>query len=75
MAFHPGPTSTPFQDAIETAATGLPQADAARAFEDMIPLGRHAGPEEIARTVHFLCGEGATFITGATIPADGGMSV
>ena len=72
---HPGPTSTPFQDAIETAATGLPQAEASRAFEEMIPLRRHATPEEIARTVHFLCGDGASFITGATIATDGGMSV
>lgn len=72
---HPGPTSTPFQDAIETTATGLPQADAARAFEQMIPLRRHAAPDEIARTVEFLASEAASFITGATIAADGGMSV
>lgn len=72
---HPGPTSTPFQDAIETTATGLPQADAARAFEQMIPLRRHAAPEEIARTVEFLASDAASFITGATIAADGGMSV
>jgi len=72
---HPGPTSTPFQDAIETTATGLPQAEAARAFEEMIPLRRHAAPEEIARTVVFLASDAASFITGATIAADGGMSV
>lgn len=72
---HPGPTSTPFQDAIEKTATGLPQAEAARAFEQMIPLRRHATPEEIARTVEFLASDAASFITGATIAADGGMSV
>lgn len=71
---HPGPTSTPFQDAIETTATGLPKDEAARAFEEMIPLHRHAEPEEIARTVVFLASDAASFITGATIAADGGMS-
>lgn len=72
---HPGPTSTPFQDDIETTATGLPKDQAAQAFEKMIPLRRHAGPDEIARTVLFLASDAASFITGATIAADGGMSV
>ncbi len=46
---HPGPTSTAFQDAIEMAATGLPQAEAAAVFDGMIPLGRHTTPREIAQ--------------------------
>src|SRR5262252_7686591 len=51
---HPGPTDTPFQQAIETAATGAPPERAAEIFEQMIPLRRHATPQEIARSVLYL---------------------
>ena len=37
-----------------------------------IPLGRVGQPEEIAATVAFLFSDGAGFITGSTIQADGG---
>jgi len=72
---HPGPTDNAFQHAIETTVTGLDPAAASAVFERMIPLGRHATPEEVAATVAFLVGPGGAFITGATIPIDGGMSV
>ena len=38
-----------------------------------IPLGRMGKPEEIAKIVAFLAGDGATYITGTTIFADGGI--
>ncbi len=41
----------------------------------MIPAGRHARPEEVAAAVLFLAGDERAFITGATVPLDGGMSV
>jgi len=37
-----------------------------------IPLGRIGKPEELAATVAFLASEHASYITGATIPVDGG---
>lgn len=37
-----------------------------------IPLGRLADPSEVARVVAFLASEGASFITGATVDANGG---
>lgn len=71
---HPGPTDNSFQHRIEMTATGLDEGAAAAAFEQLIPLGRHATAEEIARVVEFLAGPGAGFITGTTISIDGGMT-
>jgi NAD(P)-dependent dehydrogenase (short-subunit alcohol dehydrogenase family) len=70
---HPGPVDNAFQHSIEVVATGQPEAEAARIFEGMIPLGRHAKPEEVARAVLFLATGG--FVTGATLAIDGGMSI
>ena len=40
-----------------------------------IPLGRHGEASEIATTVRFLCGPGASYITGQTIQVNGGMQM
>jgi NAD(P)-dependent dehydrogenase (short-subunit alcohol dehydrogenase family) len=72
---HPGPVANDFQSRIETVATGRDAAQAAAIFEEMIPLGRHATPEEIARAVLFLASGDSAFVTGATLAVDGGMSV
>ncbi len=37
-----------------------------------IPLGRFAQPEDVAKAVLWLCSEGAGYINGAVIAADGG---
>jgi NAD(P)-dependent dehydrogenase (short-subunit alcohol dehydrogenase family) len=71
---HPGPTATPFQDAIEMAATGLPQGQAAEAFNGMIPLGRHTTPEEIAQAALYLASDASAMVTSTTFAIDGGMS-
>jgi 3-oxoacyl-[acyl-carrier protein] reductase len=39
------------------------------------PLRRLASPEDVARTVLFLCSEAADFITGADIPVCGGVTM
>lgn len=44
-------------------------------IEKMIPLGRKGDPEEIAATVRFLCGPGASFISGQTVHVNGGQSM
>jgi NAD(P)-dependent dehydrogenase (short-subunit alcohol dehydrogenase family) len=72
---HPGPTSTEFQQAIETSATGAPPDLAARIFEARIPLARHACPEEIARSVLYLASSDSSFVTGSTLVVDGGMAI
>ena len=71
---HPGPTSTPFQDDIEMTATGESQQAAAKLFDEMIPLGRHTTPEEIAEAVLYLSSDAAAMVTAHTLSVDGGMS-
>lgn len=48
-------------------------AAAFAALEDVHPLGRIAEPEEIARVALFLASDDASFLSGATIFADGGI--
>jgi NAD(P)-dependent dehydrogenase (short-subunit alcohol dehydrogenase family) len=40
-----------------------------------IPAGRTGDPRELAATVVFLAGPGAGYITGQTLPVDGGMTI
>lgn len=42
---------------------------------ETIPLGRIADPMEIARCILFLASDDASYVTGATLIADGGRSV
>jgi len=72
---HPGPVDNAFQHQIEVTATGAPEDRAAEIFEQMIPLGRHAQAEEIARAVLFLAGDDSSFMTGHTLAVDGGLSI
>lgn len=74
-SIHPGPTDTDFQRDIEVAATGEPPEAAQAIFNTMIPLARHADPEEIARSVLYLASADSSFVTGATLAVDGGMHV
>jgi NAD(P)-dependent dehydrogenase (short-subunit alcohol dehydrogenase family) len=72
---HPGPTDNEFQRAIELDAIGASAEENAKVFEGMIPLARHATPEEIAAAVAFLASDESAFVTGTTLVVDGGMSV
>jgi NAD(P)-dependent dehydrogenase (short-subunit alcohol dehydrogenase family) len=72
---HPGPVDNAFQHDIEERATGESRERAAEIFEGMIPLGRHATPEEVAHLVLYLAADESAFITGSTLPIDGGMSI
>ena len=71
---HPGPTSTAFQDDIEMRMTGQPRDEAAKAFDALIPLGRHTTPEEIARAMLYLAADESAMVTSHTFSIDGGLS-
>ena len=74
-SLHPGPTDNEFQHAIEVEAVGASREESAQVFEQMIPLARHATPQEIANVVVFLASDESAFMTGATIAVDGGLSI
>ena len=61
-------------NAIKTGMTDTVFKERGDAIMATIPLGRFGEPEEIASVVTFLCGDGATYITGQTINIDGGAA-
>ncbi len=70
---------------VNTASCGLIDGEIARAFpdaeefqrvvSDATPLGRLAREEELANVVLFLASDEASWVTGQTILADGGLSL
>ncbi len=42
-------------------------------INSVIPMKRLAQPEEMAQVVIWLCSDAASFVTGCTLPVDGGM--
>lgn len=71
---HPGPLDNGFQRAVETGLTEAIGRDGTQFFNDMIPLGRHGTPEEVARAALYLVSDASSFTTGSMLMVDGGMS-
>ncbi|MCX8004844.1 MAG: SDR family oxidoreductase [Burkholderiaceae bacterium] len=70
---HPGPVANDFQRDLERRLTGVLGRDATAFFDELIPLRRHATPEEVARAVLFLASDDSSFTTGSILMVDGGM--
>ncbi len=73
-SLNPGPIDNEFQTNIENAITKMTGTNATELFNSQIPLKRHGHPDEIANTALFLASHLSSFVTGAVIMADGGMT-
>lgn len=60
---------------IETEMTAGLGAEVIEGFQARIPLGRPGTTDDVAAAAEFLAGDGASYITGAVIPVDGGMGM
>lgn len=63
----PGPIQTDMLAAVPD--------DTVAAMEAQVPLGRLGQPDDVAAAVTFLASEAAGYITGATVPVDGGLGM
>lgn len=79
----PGPIDTPMLRVFVSRPDSSPDAPGRTADEvealvagraDASPLGRFGRPEEVARAALFLISDEASYITGAALPVDGGIT-
>jgi NAD(P)-dependent dehydrogenase (short-subunit alcohol dehydrogenase family) len=71
-AVSPGPIDTPFASKL-----GLPQEDLQKSGEALaaaVPLKRIGHAAEVAKAVLFLASDDASYVTGAELVVDGGLS-
>src|SRR5947199_4621154 len=79
-AICPGPIDTPMLRVFvarpdQKSTLGVdPEELVAKRAHGSVPLGRTGKPEEIANAALFLLSDEASFITGAALPVDGGVT-
>jgi NAD(P)-dependent dehydrogenase (short-subunit alcohol dehydrogenase family) len=76
-AVNPGMTNTDRFDAFvtgEAARTGSSKQDVLQELRQRLPQGRAAHPEEVANAVAFLASPRASYINGAILTVDGGLT-
>jgi NAD(P)-dependent dehydrogenase (short-subunit alcohol dehydrogenase family) len=74
-SLHPGPIDNAFQTHIEDSFSPLiGGGDATALMNQMIPMGRHGKPEEIAKAALFLASDMSSFTTGSMLVTDGGFT-
>jgi NAD(P)-dependent dehydrogenase (short-subunit alcohol dehydrogenase family) len=59
---------------VESRMTGVSPEELLARAQANVPLRRLATPEEIAKVALFLASDGASYVTGALVPMDGGTA-
>jgi NAD(P)-dependent dehydrogenase (short-subunit alcohol dehydrogenase family) len=70
----PGTVQTPMLAQFFGREPGADVDHLVQQFVSQIPLGRASQPTEIASVIAFLASDDASFITGVTLPVDGGLT-
>jgi len=60
---------------IETDMTAVLTPEKQAEYKQSIPAGRYGTATEVARTITWLAGDDAAYISGAVIPVDGGLGM
>jgi NAD(P)-dependent dehydrogenase (short-subunit alcohol dehydrogenase family) len=71
-AVSPGPIDTPFHSKLGLSEKDLKEA--AASIEARVPLRRFGSADEIANAALFLASDDSSFMTGAEVVVDGGLS-
>ncbi len=74
IALNPGAIDTEMSNDYPSAEGRQLNEDLLDWCRDMTPLARVGTPEEVGRTIAMLASDDATFITGVSVIADGGIS-
>ena len=72
-AILPAMIGTPMLSEFFGREPGADISDLMEQYKSNVPLGRMAGPEEIASVAAFLASDDASWVTGVALPVDGGF--